>query len=146
MGHWLGGVPAAQGRQTSEGTVQSPSWRQPGTQAKSLQTSPALHCTSSALQVPAGMQTPLRVSQIEPAAQSAVESQRRRGWQKPAALQLSAAAHDESALQRQAPVDGSQEKPGEHCVSLAHRLCAPRLQPAAPASRSSSASHLTGAP
>ena len=73
-------------------------------------------------QVPEGMQTPLTVSQIDPLAQSAVESQRRRGWQKPAELHISAGPQLESAAQRQAPVAGSQTNPALHCVSLEQRF------------------------
>jgi hypothetical protein len=68
------------------------------------------------------MQTPLTVSQIEVPPQSAVESQRRRGWQKPAVLHISAWPQLASPLQRQAPVVGSQEKPAEHCTSLEQRF------------------------
>ena len=93
-----------------------------------MQTSPALHWTSSEEQVPSGMQTPLTVSQMEPVAQSAVESQRRRGWQKPAGLHISAAAQLESPAQRQAPVSGSQAKPALHCTSLEQRSGCPFLQ------------------
>jgi len=112
------------------GAAQSPLWRQPGTQPKSFQTSPAVHWTSSVEQAPAGMQTPLAESQMESEAQSAVESQRSRDWQKPAALHISAAPQLESPLQRHAPVVGSQAKPLLHCVSLEQRLCAPFLHEA----------------
>jgi hypothetical protein len=69
------------------------------------------------------MQTPLTVSQIDPSAQSAVESQRSRGWQKPAALHIEAAPQVASLWQRQAPVEGSQKNPLLHCVSLVQRFC-----------------------
>jgi hypothetical protein len=77
------------------------------------------------------MQVPLTVSQRLPAWQSAEESQRNFAWQKPAALQVSVEAQEESPVQRQAPVLSSQLKPAAHCVSLVQRPEEPFLQPLA---------------
>ena len=93
------------------------------------------------MQVSLAMQWPLFESQMvpAPAPQSAVDSQRSLGWQKPAALQLSPSAHDESLAQPQRPVAASQVKPGAHWVSPVQRFFWPPLQAGSPAVQTSAA-------